>query len=188
MLAWRLGLPVFFELHQSAQEIVRMDEGDPFARHIELRRAVAQHADALGGEFAGGGVHIVHAQAEMVDAAARISLQEFRDRRIRPRRLHQLDLGAADVDIGEPHALLLVEPALAGRQSVFLLQHARRRLDVRHDDRHVANPSCMPLSYITLSARNAAIACASMPSSCAESRRCAGRAPAARAAPTPACR
>ena len=45
----------------------------------------------------------------MVDAAARIALQEFRHRRIRPRRLHQLDLGAAEIDIGEPHALLLVD-------------------------------------------------------------------------------
>ena len=56
-----------------------------------------------------GLLHVVDTEREVMDAALRIALEKFRDRRIRTRRLHQLDLAAGKLDVGEPHALLLVD-------------------------------------------------------------------------------
>ena len=83
-------------------------------------------------------VHLVDAQREMMDAALRIAFEEFGDRRIRPRRLHQLDLRGAELDIGEAHALLGVHHARPELKAVFLVEVARRRFDIRHDDRDMA--------------------------------------------------
>src|SRR5262245_20152965 len=56
---------MFFELDQSTEKIAGMDEGDPIARDVVLRLAVAEHADAVAGQTARGRVHCVDAEREM---------------------------------------------------------------------------------------------------------------------------
>src|SRR5467141_4491392 len=103
-----------------------MDEGDGLARDVALRLAGAQQAHAVLRESMRGFPDVVDAEAEVMDAAFRIAFEEFGDRRIRSRRLHQLDLGGTKLDIGKPHALLDVHRARPDLQSVFLLELARR--------------------------------------------------------------
>jgi hypothetical protein len=83
-------------------------------------------------------VDIIDAEAEVMDAAFRIAFEEFGDRRIRPRRLHQLDLGGAKLDIGETHALLGVDHARSDAKPVFVVELPRRRFEIRHGDRDMA--------------------------------------------------
>ena len=75
--------------------------------------------------------------------------------RIRTRRLHQLDLAAGKLDVGEPHALLLVDHPLADRKPESLGKHPRRGLDVRHHDRHMAD-RLVPIIVRPFSVRDAA--------------------------------
>src|SRR6516225_9662554 len=81
---------------------------------------------------------VVDAEAEVMDAAFRIAFEEFGDRRIRPRRLYQLDLGGAKLDIGETHALLGVDHARSDAKPVFVVELPRRRFEIRHGDRDMA--------------------------------------------------
>ncbi len=74
----------------------------------------------------------------MMNAALGIAFEELGHRRIRPRRLHQLDLRGAELDIGEADALLGVEHARSDLEPVFLMELPRRRFDIRHDDRDMA--------------------------------------------------
>jgi hypothetical protein len=83
-------------------------------------------------------VDIIDAEAEVMDAAFRIAFEEFGDRRIRPRRLHQLDLGGAKLDIGETHALLGIYHARSDLEPVFVVELPRRRFEIRHGDRDMA--------------------------------------------------
>jgi len=126
-----------------------MHESDAFAVHIAALPALAEHARALLREAGSSRGDIVHVEAEMMDAAARISFEEFRHRRIRPRRLHQLDLGGAEIDVGEAHALLLVEHALAHDQSISVGERACGGVDVGHDDRHVSKTDSHPVLQLS---------------------------------------
>ena len=81
---------------------------------------------------------VVDAEAEVMDAAFRVAFEEFGDRRIRPRWLHQLDLGGAKLDIGETHALLGVDHARSDAKPVFVVELPRRRFEIRHGDRDMA--------------------------------------------------
>src|SRR5262245_9836267 len=104
-----------------------MEEGDRLARDVALRPTGAQHGPAVLSESMRGLLDIVDAEAEVMNAAFRIAFEEFGDRRIRPRRLHQLDLGGAKLDIGETHALLGVHHARSNTKPVFVVELARRR-------------------------------------------------------------
>src|SRR5262245_4166736 len=75
---------VRFELDQRTQKIAGMDEGDALPRDIVLRLAAAQRPHAVPYEVLRGALDVVDAETEMMDAALRIALEEFRDRRIRP--------------------------------------------------------------------------------------------------------
>jgi hypothetical protein len=70
----------------------------------------------------------------MMDAALRIALQEFGDRRVRPRRLHQFDLRIAAVDVDKADALFGVDHRRAGLEPILLADRARGGIEVRHDD------------------------------------------------------
>src|SRR5215470_5978846 len=125
-----------FELDQGAEKIAGMDESDALAGDVVLRLAAAQHAHA-----------VVHVQGEMMDAALGIALEELSDRRIRPRRLHQLDLAASELHVSKAHALLGVHLSWSDGQPVFLVQRARRRFEIRHDDRDMAQSGDHGLNY-----------------------------------------
>src|SRR5215831_4470135 len=128
----------FFELDQCAEKIAGMEKGDRLAGDVVLRLAGAQHAHAVPSERMRGFLDVVDAEAEVMDAAFRIALEESGDRRIRPRRLHQLDLAAAELDIGETHALLGVDHARSDAKPVFVVELPRRRFEVRHGDGDMA--------------------------------------------------
>src|SRR5262249_24136811 len=115
-----------------------MKEGDRLAGDVALRLAGAQHAHAVLSERTCGFLDIVDAEAEVMDAALGIALEEFGDRRIRPRRLHQLDLTAAELDVGQTHALLGVDHARSDAKPVFVVELPRRRYEVRHGNRDMA--------------------------------------------------
>jgi len=60
-----------------------MDEGDRLTRDVALRPAAAQHAHAVLSESMRGLLDTVNAEAEVMDAAFRITFEEFGDRRTR---------------------------------------------------------------------------------------------------------
>src|SRR5262245_33482857 len=107
---------MLLELDQRAEEVTGMDEGDALTRDVALRPAAAQHAHAGRGEAALGLRDVIDAETEMMDAALGIAFEELGDRRIRARRLDQLDLAAAELDISEAHALLGIHHARSDRQ------------------------------------------------------------------------
>src|SRR5687767_8021839 len=156
---WRLM--TLFQLHQGAQEVLRVDERDALAVHVALLLARSEHARAFFREPGGRGGHVVHLEAEMVDAARGVALEELRDRRIRARGLHQLDAGVRQLDVGHPHALLIVDLRRADIQPVDLFQALRRRVEARHHDGYVAQSG----DHMIFSARNCAMRCADSPSS-----------------------
>jgi len=128
--------------HRFSEKITRnkklgADERDALAGDIVLRLAAAQHAHAILRQAAHGVLDVIDAEADVVKAALRIALEELGNRRIWPRRLDQLDLGGAELDIGEPHALLGVLHARSDRKSVGLMKPPRGRLDIGHDDGNV---------------------------------------------------
>src|SRR5215510_7540139 len=125
---------MLLELDQRAEEITGMDEGDALARDVALRLSAAQHAHAGRAEAALGLRDVVDAETEVMDAALGIALEEFGDGRILPRRLDQLDLAGAELYVGEAHALLGVHHARSDHQPVLVLELARGRLEVGHDD------------------------------------------------------
>src|SRR5688500_12010170 len=84
---WRLA--TFLELDERPKEIFWMHESNPLAVGVALLLALAQHPRAFLREAGGRGGHVVHLQAEMVDAARGVALEKLRNRRIRARRLHQ---------------------------------------------------------------------------------------------------
>src|SRR5262249_56469970 len=104
-------------------------------RDSAWRCAAAQPAPAVVSESVRGLLDIVDAEAEVMDAALRIALEELGDRRIPPRRLHQLDLAAAQLDIGETHALLGVDHGRSDAKPVFVVELPRRRFEIRHGNR-----------------------------------------------------
>src|SRR5262249_23668153 len=114
-----------------------MEEGDRLARDVALRLAGAYPPPVLS-ERIRGPLAVPRAEAAMMDAAFRIAVEGFGDRRIRLRRLHQLDLGGAKVHIGETHALLGVDRARSDAKPVFIAELPRRRFEVRHGDRDMA--------------------------------------------------
>src|SRR5262245_28461841 len=126
---------VLLELDQRAEKIAGMEEGDWLARDVVLRPAFTKNADAVFGKSVRGFLYVVDPEAEMMNAALRIALEEFGDRRVGPRRLHQFDLAVAEFDIGEAYALLDVLHARPNREPVFRVELPRRRFEIRHDDR-----------------------------------------------------
>ena len=68
--------------------------------------AVAQHAGAVGLEPVARGDDVVDLVAEVMHAAGRILFQEGGDRRGLAQRLQQFDLGVADIDEDDRHAVL----------------------------------------------------------------------------------
>src|SRR5215510_15103964 len=137
---------MLLELDQRAEEITGMDEGDALARDVALRLAAAQHAHAGRAEAALGLRDVVDAETEVVDAALRIALEELGYGRIRARRLDQLDLSGAKLDIGEAHALLGVDHAWPYRKPVLVVELPRGCLDVGHDDGDVVQAGDHDLS------------------------------------------
>src|SRR6476469_30875 len=125
-----------------------MHESYSLAVHV-LLHAVANHARAFVLKLDDTRLDAVHLQAEMMYAAARIALEEFRDGRIGARRLHELDLRIAEIDVRHAHALLLVHADFADFQAVFFFELARGGLEVRHNDGHVAESGnhFSPLAY-----------------------------------------
>src|SRR5262245_14122767 len=86
------------EFDQSAAKILGMEKQYRLAVRAGLRRAVAEHPGALSLEPVACRQDVVDLVAQMVDAAVRIALEEFRDRRFRSERLEQLDLGVRQRD------------------------------------------------------------------------------------------
>jgi hypothetical protein len=76
----------------------------------------------------------------VVDAAMRITFEKLRHRRIRSRRFHQLDPRVAELDIGEPYALLLVDARGTDPQPVGFLEPCRSRVEAGNDDGYVTQP------------------------------------------------
>src|SRR6516164_3507611 len=70
---------LLFELDQCAQKIAGMEEGDRLAGDVALRLAGAQHAHAVLSERTRGFLDVVDAEAEVMDAALGIALEEFGD-------------------------------------------------------------------------------------------------------------
>src|SRR5712692_5295778 len=164
-----------------------MDEGDAIAGDAVLRLAAAEHAHAVAGEGARGVLDVIDAETEVMNAALRIALEKFGDRRIRPRWLHQFDLPGAKLDVGEAHALLVVHHARSHLQSVSLAQLPRRYFEIRHDDRDMAQSG----DHVLKSPSRRAIRRSPfhpIPARPPGFRRYAGRASAARAAPSRPCR
>src|SRR5262245_29462996 len=125
---------MLLELDQRAEEVTGMDEGDALASDVALRPAAAQHAHARRAEAALGLGNVIDTETEVMDAALRIALEKLGHGRIRPRRLDQLDLAGAELDIGEAHALLGVRHARADLEPVLVVELPRGRLDVGYDD------------------------------------------------------
>ena len=111
-----------------------MDKGDALPGHIVLRAAIAEDTHTLPAQRGGGGLHHVDAERKVMDATLGIAFEEFGDRRVRARRLHQFDFGVTEVDIDEAHALLRIGVRLADVEAVDLAQPARRRGEIGHDD------------------------------------------------------
>src|SRR5215831_3553187 len=129
---------VLLELDQRAEKIAGMDEGNGRARDVVLRFAFPQNANTVFAESADGFGDVIDAEADVMNAALRIAFEKFGHRRIGPRRLHQLDPAVAEFDIGEAHALLGVFHAGANLEAVFRAEQPRRRLEIGHDDRDMA--------------------------------------------------
>ena len=107
-----------------------------------------------------------------------IALEESRDRRIGPRRLHELDARIAELDVSETHPLLFVHLRRRSSSPYTVFRRAAAASEVRHDDRYMAqSPVIMTLSAVrfrSLSPR--------------EARRCGHRKlRACRAAPASVC-
>src|SRR4051812_47053004 len=66
----------FFELYERTQKILRVHESDALAMDVALG-AFPENAPAGRGYCPGGLVDVLHAEAEMMDAAIRIALEEF---------------------------------------------------------------------------------------------------------------
>src|SRR4029453_10206084 len=86
------------QLDQGAIEILGMQEQHRLVMGPDLRLAVAQHARPPGLQAVGCRVDVIDLVADMVDAAARVPLQESLDRRGIAQRLQQLDLGVWKFD------------------------------------------------------------------------------------------
>ena len=87
------GISGLFELDQRAGKVLRMQEQHRLAVRADLRLAIAQHPGAGRFERIARGANILDFVADMVDAAVRIAVEEFGDRRGVPERLEQFDLG-----------------------------------------------------------------------------------------------
>src|SRR5450830_954313 len=127
---------MFFEFDQRSQKILRVHKSNALALRVALR-AVAEHAHAFGPDRIRCRRDIVDIEAKMVDAAARIALEEFGDRGIGTRWLHQFDSCIAELDVSKPHALLRVDIDRADLQSVLRVELARRGFKARDDDRNM---------------------------------------------------
>src|SRR5262245_42484515 len=113
---------MLLDLDQRAEEVTGMDEGDALTRDVALRPGATQDAHAGRAEAALGLRDVIDAETEVMDAALRIALEELGHGRIRPRRLDQLDLAGAELDIGKAHALLGIHHARPDLEAVFVIE------------------------------------------------------------------
>ena len=70
---------MLFEFNQRAEKIFRMHKRDALAMHIGLRLAVTEHLRAFAREFGARGIDVIHADAEMMNAAPGIAFKKFGD-------------------------------------------------------------------------------------------------------------
>src|ERR1700730_14352998 len=94
------------EFDQRAAEILRMEEQHRLAVGAGLGLAVAEHAGAALFKGITRDADVVDLVAQVMDAAVRIALEEFRDRRALPVRLEQLDFRVGQGDEYRRHAVL----------------------------------------------------------------------------------
>src|SRR5713101_6234481 len=129
------------ELDQGAAKILRMQEQNRLAVRAHLGLAVAQHARALRLERIARGDDVVDLVAQMMDAAVRIALEEFRDRRGRAQRLQEFDLGVGQRDEHRGDAMRRLRLRRRHLGAERLAVYRRRLGDVADRDRHMVEPS-----------------------------------------------
>src|SRR5262245_64558482 len=86
------------DLDQRAAEVLRMEEQHRPAVRADFRLPIAKHARARSLEAIAGGADILHLVADVMDAPARVPLEECGDRGVLAQRLQEFDLGVRQVD------------------------------------------------------------------------------------------
>src|SRR6476619_4241923 len=94
------------DLDQRTEKVLRMQEQHRLAVRADLRIAVAKHARALRFQPVARGENVIDLIADVMDAAVRIALEEFRDRGVLAERLEQLDLGVRQRDEHRVHTVI----------------------------------------------------------------------------------
>src|SRR5438309_5507461 len=129
------------DFDQRAGKILRMQEQHGLAVRADFRFAVAEHARARLDQLLARSDYIRHVVADVVDAAVRISFDEFRDRRGLAERLDELDLGIGQR--GEYGDDAMLRQRYGGRNlgTEGGAVDSRGLLDIAHRDRDMIEPA-----------------------------------------------
>src|SRR3990167_5361545 len=129
---------LLLDFEEGAEKAFRMDEGDRLAMRVLADAAVADEADVAALQLAERFRHVVDIEADMVEPAGRVLLEEAGDRPVGAHGLDQLDLRVAELDIGEADALLRILVGLAGGEAIGLRQMRNRLGEIGDGDGDVA--------------------------------------------------